>query len=487
MQFLSAAALLAALGTATGLPNSNFNVTPEYAAAHGCGSKCQQILRLGNAADLDAVGHDFAFDFFATAGNFSEAATRPSDVLKVQVLDGRTLNVDSGTTVFRIQYATRDLDGRTVPATGFVAFPFTPDFAYAHNGTARYRLAAFAHGTIGLFAGCAPSNSPDLYDYSTWQAAVQRGYAVVATDYAGLGNNYTTHKYLTLPAHVHDVYYSVVAARKLFGRVLTREWVSFGHSQGGGAVWKLAESEYVRNDTDYLGTVAMAPATYIIDMLRGPGVDFTGYLSFLPFAAKRALPGYQPAFLSDVMSRRLELAETAQLCINGMLGLTLDLDKEQLFSAAGLAKDMESLEAWQRMLAPAQGDRSPAPVLVVQGLNDTSVLAPTTEAAWRNACRYGNEVHLRRYRGQDHSPLMQASAPEWLAWMDDLFASRRDGRSRPARRCTAETRTPFSPEFVKQPPEAGDELMAVLEGILNTAQHVSKRDFCFLISFCYCE
>jgi hypothetical protein len=98
------------LGVVGARQNSNFNITSEYATAHACGPKCQEILRLTNAADLDAVGHDFAFDFFATATNFSET-TRPGDVLKVQPLDARELQVYSGTTVYRIQYASRDLDG----------------------------------------------------------------------------------------------------------------------------------------------------------------------------------------------------------------------------------------------------------------------------------------------------------------------------------------------------------------------------------------
>lgn len=458
--------VLLALG-ASARQNSNFNITPEYAASHDCGSKCQQILDLTNKADLDSVGHDFSFDFFATAANFS-TATQPGDVLKVEALNVSNLDVDSGTTVYRIQYASKDLDGETVPATGFIAFPYTPHFAggSAGNGT-RYKLAAYAHGTIGLFEGCAPSNSPNLYDYNTWKAAVQRGYAVVATDYAGLGNNFTSHKYLTLPAQVHDVYYSVVAARKIFGEALTGEWVSFGHSQGGGTVWKLAESEYVRNDARYLGTVALAPATYIIDMLMGKysEVDFSGYLSFLPIAAERALPGYNASFLSDVMRKRIELATKAQLCIAGMLALPADLNKTQLVSPDGLAKDKDRLHEWQKMLSPAQGDRSPAPVLVVQGLNDTSVLPNTTVQAWDAACGFGNEVHLRLYPGQEHSPLMEAAAPEWLGWLDELFGS--VGKVRQRQKCTSFTRRPFSSTFVKQPAEGGRDFLKALKSILQ--------------------
>lgn len=463
--------------TATAVQNSNFNVTPVYASSHACGSKCQEILHLTNQLDLETVGSNFSFSFFETASNFS-GDTKPGDVLKVQPLDLAERDVPAGTTVYRIQYASKDLNGSTVPVTGFVAFPYTAQFTQGGrvNGTGRYRLAAYAHGTIGLFAGCAPSNSPNLYDYDSWTAAVQSGYAVVATDYAGLGNNYTTHKYLSLPAQVNDVYYSVVAARKIFGSVFTKEWVSFGHSQGGGTVWKLAESEYVADDASYLGTVALAPATYIVNMLLGNigNVDFAGYLSFLPIAAERAIAGYTPSFLADAMKKRVELAETAQLCISGMLALPADLKADQLVSKDGLERDKDKLLGWQKMLSPAQGDKSPKPILVLQGLNDTSVLPGTTKEAWETACKAGNEVHLRLYPGIEHSPLLMASQPEWLAWMDGLFMNKKNnrggkskGKGRMGKKCTSATRQPFSSKFVKQPPEGGAKFLKKLKDILQ--------------------
>ncbi|KAJ0146726.1 Vacuolar amino acid transporter 1 [Fusarium oxysporum f. sp. albedinis] len=46
-----------------------------------------------------------------------------------------------------------------------------------------------------------------------------RGYAVVATDYARLGNHYTDHKYCTYPAHANDVYYSCGALTGWFNGV----------------------------------------------------------------------------------------------------------------------------------------------------------------------------------------------------------------------------------------------------------------------------
>ncbi|KAJ5182224.1 hypothetical protein N7449_012371 [Penicillium cf. viridicatum] len=114
--------------------------------------------------------------------------------------------------------------------TGFIAFPY----ASRSNGRV-YPTIAHGHGTSSVFRGCAPSAMPSFYEYGSWAFLVSRGYAAIATDYAGLGNNYTAHQYQVSPAQAHNLYYSVAAARKLFGHALTAEWMSVGHSQGGGA------------------------------------------------------------------------------------------------------------------------------------------------------------------------------------------------------------------------------------------------------------
>ncbi len=448
---------------------ANFNISQQAALAHDCGATCQARLNLTIPADQAAVGLDFDVDFYASAANFSAASSRPGDVLKLQPVDPSALRLDGGATTYRFQYVSVDADGSAVPVTAFVAFPFTPHIPAEGDGEApaKYRLAAFAHGTIGIFRGCAPSNSDVLYDYGTWQPVLQRGYAVVATDYAGLGNNATSHKYLYLPAHASDVYYSVVAARKLFGGRLTDEWVSFGHSQGGGAAWKLAESSYVRNDTAYLGTVAVAPATYAADQIyeaasdssggsnsssgaKGAGV---GFLPLIPTAVKRIIPSYNETILAPALKKRVAMVEDAQLCLEGVLGLTLDLDLAQIVSLPGALRDRPTLLRWQNMSAPAQGDASPAPILVVQGQRDTAVRWQTTVDAWERACGAGNEVHLRLFPTQGHRPSLSAGSPEWLAWMDGLFEKKKTsgGKAACRKKCTKYTREPFDAQYVRAP------------------------------------
>lgn len=114
--------------------------------------------------------------------------------------------------------------------------------------------------------------------------------------------------------------------------------MSFGHSQGGGAVWKLAESRFVLNDTTYLGSVAICPATYFIRQLvdsllaanstssggqKGTGA---GFLPYVLLAAQRAVPSYRESMLSPVLRNRTQLAVEAQLCLESVIGISVDLE-----------------------------------------------------------------------------------------------------------------------------------------------------------------
>src|SRR5699024_1998778 len=112
------------------------------------------------------------------------------------------------------------------PSTAFITIPYT-----TYPGQ-KPRLLAWAHGTIGVEPSCAPSSSYNFYDYYTWQTLAIAGYAVVATDYTGLGNNYTDHKYVNSVLNGEDTYWSVIAARRAFPNTFTRRWASIGHSQG---------------------------------------------------------------------------------------------------------------------------------------------------------------------------------------------------------------------------------------------------------------
>lgn len=429
MRHLFSLVFFATLRLSTARQGSHFSLTAEFAAANGCDDKCQETLNEANVAHLDIFEHDFDFEWFQTASNFS--GSEPGDLFKLQPLDPKTpgLLVKPGTTVYRIQYTSRDLDNSSVPATGFIALPFAPvqlknTTENEHSAAAaQFPLVAYAHGTSGVYTGCAPSNGPALYDHDTWQLLVQRGYAVVATDHAGVGNNEIGHKYCSFPVQVNDIVHSVTAARKAMGQIFTKEWMAVGHSEGDGAAWKLAESEFVKTDKAYIGTISLAPAVKIADML-GNHIDFileSGYLTLLAKGLQRFPPSYNFTMLGDIQWRRMAIADSAQPCLAAQGTISVGLSREQVLSEKGLATGLALLRKWQAEMAPASGGRTSAPMLVVQGLNDTAVVPQVTHDSWQQACNDSNEVHLSEYVALDHSPVVVGAAAEWLAWIDARF------------------------------------------------------------------
>ena len=415
---------------------ADFNVDPATAVSYTCNATCQDVLAFTIQADLATIGTDFDFDFYNTADNFAYSV--PGDLLKLQAINTSSISgLLPGMSSYRFQYTSRDLDGNSVPSTGFIAIPFTRP---VYDG--KFPLIAFAHGTIGLYRGCTPSSAPQLFDYDTWTPLLLRGYAVVATDYAGLGNNFTEHKYISFAAHAHDIYYSVQAARKAFPTAFTEEWMSMGHSQGGGAVWKLSEYPLVQSPSSgYLGTVSFAPATKVYDMAVLAARDIlplpnfhdyviAGEVASLAVAVQRVFPQYTPAWLGDDMKKRIQLSDIGQFCSDAFLGLSLDLSLEELVVPSVDVASDTVLQQFQRLNAPAQGDCASQPMLVIQGLNDTSILPEITAAAFKDATTFGNEIHMVWYPGLDHSATVAAASPEWLKFIDDRFAKRKlDGLS----------------------------------------------------------
>ncbi|KAJ4382552.1 hypothetical protein N0V86_001774 [Didymella sp. IMI 355093] len=451
IQFLINALLTPAVA---GTQVANFNVSTSVAAQYGCNGSCYEAFSEGIAEDFAEFGAIYNESFYATAKNFSSSA--PGDILKFQPIDPKvfTGTVPPGISAFRIQYTSVDLFGNNVPVTGFIAFPY----ASPSNGHS-YRTVAWAHGTSGVFKGCGPSAMPDLYEYDSWALLTERGYAVIATDYAGLGNNYIGHPYSALVSHANDVYYSVAASRKIWGASLSEEWMSVGHSEGGGTVWSLAESPLVRNGSGmagrYLGTVAQAPGVFqgqtalaateaaenasSSDSSAGAGV--LGELGWAVIGLENLYPNETFSWLDPTYRQRLELARKAQACYESMEAIATGLDIDEIIDLSDATVAMQALRVIGIIddLSAVGENKSCQPVLVVQGLADMSVSPEVTEYAWNVTCEAGSEVHLQLYPEIDHDLVIPISAPSFLRWMDDRF----DGKTTSGN-CSKVTLEPFN-------------------------------------------
>ncbi|KAL4902331.1 hypothetical protein BDW74DRAFT_180833 [Aspergillus multicolor] len=210
--------------------------------------------------------------------------TRPGTVLRlVPHSDLSDYTIPSGLSMSRLMYASQSLNGTVVPVSAFVLWPYMPfnctssDSDYAESsGGPKFPIVAWAHGSTGLFAPCAPSNYRALQNnFMTVYSLALEEFAVVATDYAGLGVNTLphgeqSHAWLAGPAGANDVAYAIKAARTAFPDHFEADgpFVTTGHSQGGHVAWAFTERMVTHIIAGYRGSIAISPPTDVVEWVR---------------------------------------------------------------------------------------------------------------------------------------------------------------------------------------------------------------------------
>ncbi|MDT0307370.1 lipase family protein [Streptomyces sp. DSM 44917] len=225
----------------------------------------------GNPArDVRVMAEDpgeWSGDFYAPPSPLPEG--EDGDVI-------RTEPVESGNAqVTRVMYLSRDAHGEPTAVTGLVVVPET-----RWDGPGERPVVAYAPGTAGVGDDCAPSKS---YSDLLLRPLLDRGFAVVQTDYQGLGTP-GDHTYVIREAQAHSVLDSLRAAQRLPGTGLAPDGPVgiTGYSEGGNAAAAAAElaADYAP-ELDVRGVYAGAvPAdlSVIAESLDGQyAVGFLGY------------------------------------------------------------------------------------------------------------------------------------------------------------------------------------------------------------------
>src|SRR3954462_13651966 len=150
-------------------------------------------------------------------------------------------------------YSSTSTAGRAVPVSGDVAVPK----GKAPKGG--WPVITWAHGTTGIADACAPSiiGTQASYDSPLLNKWLKAGYAVVRTDYEGLGTP-GEHPYLIGVSEGRSVLDIARAARKL-DKTLSKKVLIAGHSQGGhAALWAASLAKKWTPELNLRGTVAFA-------------------------------------------------------------------------------------------------------------------------------------------------------------------------------------------------------------------------------------
>ncbi len=161
-------------------------------------------------------------------------------------------------------YRSTGVKGRPVAVSGTLSLPK----GRAPKGG--WPVITYGHGTTGIADACAPSRDKassqahDLIDYAypLLRRWLKAGYAVVRTDYEGLGTP-GAHPYLIGRSEGYAMLDVVRAARRLDKR-LGRRVIIAGHSQGGhAALWAASLAPRRTPELKVRGTVALAPVSHL--------------------------------------------------------------------------------------------------------------------------------------------------------------------------------------------------------------------------------
>ncbi|MGY4768902.1 lipase family protein [Kribbella sp. CWNU-51] len=319
----------------------------------------------------------------------------------------------------RILYHSRTSAGRDVAASAVVIVPA------GKAPTGGWPVVVDAHGASGIGRDCAPSLMRDLYHGNQMLRFVERGFAIVAPDYAGLGTD-GRQEIVNKTAESNDVIFAQRAARRARPDLSPR-WVLWAHSQGGGAGLAVAERQRVVPQPGYLGTVVTSPVADL-PTLAAHVVDTPGYGAFaalLSQGAHTSDPRIRPdRLLTPAAYSRLGI--TAIGCLGAVSAAYGDLTGSQLVSPA-YATD----PAFVRYLRTNSTGHLPlgGPVLLLQGDADTVVPVSVTDQIVASLCRLGTRLEYRTYPGLEHDtyPWVQGiddgAMPDILTWTTARFAN----------------------------------------------------------------
>ncbi|QIS09542.1 lipase [Nocardia arthritidis] len=320
----------------------------------------------------------------------------------------------------RLTYWTQTSDGRPALSTGAI---FVPAGTPPAGG---WPVVSWEHGTVGVADECAPSvagrSGRDMAYLATW---MKQGYAVVATDYIGLGTP-GVHTYLDGRAEAHAGIDMVRAARAV-EPALAAKWVAIGQSQGGGAaVFTASLATKYAPELDYRGAVATGPASNVVEaaMLIGPrtppipSAHITAYATYVMNGLQASRPDFDlDSYLTPVGRELVTAAQTE--CFTTLADRIGGVTVNQLFSRPLSEGDFATV-AHSVMDVPLTGyDR---PLFIGQGTNDTDVLAPLTTKLVADLTANGVRPEVHFYPGLDHSATVAGSLPDSVPFVARAFA-----------------------------------------------------------------
>jgi hypothetical protein len=333
-------------------------------------------------------------------------AGKPGELIRSERFDEYDLPFEIS--AVRILYHSRSASGEDVAVSGVVLVP---------NGApppGSWPVIAWAHDFIGSARLCAPSLQRNLNEGPLLAMYVGLGYAVVASDYAGLGTNFPNAA-LDMRSNALDVIYSIPAAHAAVPQLGAR-WVATGYSQGGLMAVGVAEAESEVGDPNYLGAVAIsgvAEAREIFERLaQGPAQS---RLVFLAQGIKTVFPEFRvEEMLTD---KAIPLYRNFSQACEVSLG-------PELAAKEMLKRGWENNRYVKEFFTRNTPGRKPihGPLLLISGEADPEVPSALTATVVAQLCKQKDRVLFVKYPGLNASAVIGDSVSEQISWIRARFA-----------------------------------------------------------------
>lgn len=332
----------------------------------------------------------------------------PGELIRSQEFDEYQL--PEGVSAYRILYHSRSASGADVAASGVV---LTPDQPSPAGG---WPVIAWAHGFTGTGRYCAPSLMRNLNQGPFLSMYVKLGYAVVATDYAGLGTEFRSAS-IDMRSNAADVIYSIAAARSALPQ-LGRRWLAMGESAGGLSALAVAELEGDLRDPGYLGSIAVSGIADAKDfyeqLAKG---NSPGQLIFLAYGVETLYPRFQA---NQILTKKA-------LALYRQIGNACAMaSPESVAPNQILTSDWEENSFLQEFFArnTIGMKRAYGPLLIISSDAEAAARPGSIARSVARLCKQGDLVQFHAYPASEFASVLGDSVREQLAWIQARFAGR---------------------------------------------------------------
>lgn len=316
----------------------------------------------------------------------------------------------------RLLYSSLDArwSGEILPVSGAL---FVPRGSPPAEG---WPLVAWAHGTLGMADSCSPSwrgmNTRDLGYVDRW---LESGYAVVATDYQGLGAR-GPHPYSFWEAEGRSILDSIRAVRGVDVPIAGKAFIT-GQSQGSGAALGAARiADGYASELEIVGVAATALLPFMprneAEQVLGRAGDSPYYYVYRMLGG--GLPGDAPPMDELLTAQGHLLLDAARTgCSPRSVAAEHDITIDNSFTVP-----------WQEidgLLGPA-GAMTPFnvdfPIFLGTGLSDFLIPVERQITTVHSLCERRNAVVWKGYPGVGHGDTLPASFEDALQFARAAFA-----------------------------------------------------------------